>query len=541
MDYKLFQDTDIDSSRENSPDGSIFVSSTKPNDNDLIKIYNYFNYKGYYNIVSIQVINLLTTLFLYFLFLFIVLCIDYQGLIDIKTNEENISNYVNFGNLLNTNFFYIVCMIFMGIYTTIRIHGIFIDILKYRKISEFYKNVLKINSKIISSTTWTKILEKLQILYGKEVTEYSVNARILRKENIMCDLFQTRLGEYLFSNIMEWNIYYCIIGSIIDENNKIKEKIFDQKEQIRKEIRMNMITIALLTFIFMPFLFLYMLFFCILKYGANFYNHPSKIVARQWSLKARWNFRYYNEQKHNLDERLDIGSIYAKEYCSQFNSKVFETFSKFIVFIASSFFMVLLLLSLINEHLLFNLNITHDKPVIWYMGILGSIIAIGKNINQERKQGANEESFNKLSNKIKYIPNDLLENSNPLKVRNKIVKLYEYQVFTLLKECLSVIVIPFTLIYLLRYVDSIIDFLSSNIEKDTHLGYIGKKSNFNNINDRSDIKTLISFNQHRIEYPEWGENIENFLVDSKIYGKIKNENLSIDEYNYTFESNISII
>ena len=85
-----------------------------------------------------------------------------------------------------------------------------------------------------------------------------------------------------------------------------------------------------------------------------------------------------------------------------------------------------------------------------------------------------------------------------------------------------------------------IDFLRDNIEKDNHIGYI-KKSNFNNINDQSDLKTLISFNQHRVDYPEWGENIENFLVDSNIYGKIKTDNLSIDEYKYIFESNISII
>ena len=54
---------------------------------------------------------------------------------------------------------------------------------------------------------------------------------------------------------------------------------------------------------------------CMSQISANFYNHPSKIVSRQWSLKARWNFRYYNELKHKMDERLDIASIYAKEYC----------------------------------------------------------------------------------------------------------------------------------------------------------------------------------------------------------------------------------
>ena len=75
--------------------------------------------------------------------------------------------------------------------------------------------------------------------------------------------------------------------------------------------------------------------------------------------------------------------------------------------------------------------------------------------------------------------------------------------------------VPFVLIYLLRYVDSVIDFLRDNIEKDNHIGYISKKSNFNNINDQSDLKTLISFNQHR-EIIQMGEKILNFR-DSNIW------------------------
>ena len=539
MDYLLFQDTDNDSSRENSPESSIFVSSNKPTDNDLIKIYNYFVYKGYYNIVSIQLINLITTVFLYFLFLFLVMCIDYQGLIDIKTTEENLSTYVNFNNLLNSNPFYITCMILMGLYIIIRIHGLIIDTLKYKNISQFYKKTLKIESKILPSISWSKIIEKLNVLYGKEYNSYTINARILRKENILCDIYRTKVSEYLFSNLMEWNIYYCLMGAIFDENNQVKRRFFDNKDSIKKDIRMNLIVISILTFLFMPFLILYMVFYCLLKYGANFYNHPSKIVARQWSIKTKWNFRYYNEPKHLMDTRLDIGSIYAKEYCSQFNSKVFETILKFIIFLASSFFMVLLLLSLINEHILFNLNITHDKPVIWYMGILGSIIALGKNISHERKHDSSNESLSKLVAKIKYFPFNIMDIES-LKVRNKIIKLYEYQIYTLLKECLSVIVVPFKLIYILNYVDSIVDFISNNLERDINLGYISKKSNFNNINDTSNLTTLISFQEHRNNFPEWGENIENFMVNSEIFDKLKENNLSIDENNLTFESHISI-
>ena len=56
----------------------------------------------------------------------------------------------------------------------------------------------------------------------------------LRKENIICDLFQTKLSDFLFSNLMEWNIYYCILGCLIDENNKVKEKFFNQREVIKR-------------------------------------------------------------------------------------------------------------------------------------------------------------------------------------------------------------------------------------------------------------------------------------------------------------------
>ena len=201
--------------------------------------------------------------------------------------------------------------------------------------------------------------------------------------------------------------------------------------------------------------------------------------------------------------------------------------------------MVLLFFSLINENLLFNLNISHEKPVIWYMGILGSIIALGKNINQERKPDVNNESFLKLTNKIKYIPTELIDNSNSLKARNKILKLYEYQLFTLIKECLSVILVPFYLIHLLNYVDSILEYIDKNLDEDNNLGYISKNSNFNSINDNSDLKTLISFKEHRYNFPEWGNNIENFLVNSQIYEQIKN-NQSVNENNFIFESHISI-
>ena len=55
-------------------------------------------------IVSIQLINLVTTLFLYFLFLVLVLCIDYNGLIDLRTSESYLYDFIHLENLVNSNF-----------------------------------------------------------------------------------------------------------------------------------------------------------------------------------------------------------------------------------------------------------------------------------------------------------------------------------------------------------------------------------------------------------------------------------------------------
>ena len=339
---------------------------------------------------------------------------------------------------------------------------------------------------------------------------------------------------------MEWNLSYCILNNIVDERNQVTHKILTNIDGVKKDIKKNMIIISCLTFIFMPFLMIYVFFYSLLKYGANFYNHPSKIVTRQWSLKAKWEYRYYNELKHNLDARLDKSSVYAKEYCNQFNSKVVETITKFLIFLASSFFIILLFFSLLNEHLLFNLNITYDKPIIWYMGILGSVIALGKNISSERKYSGQSESFVKLSCKIKYIPRQWEQIYDPIKIKNNIIKFYEYQIVTLLKECLMVITIPFVLLYLCNYINSIVEFINDNLENDAKIGYISKKSNFKNIRDDSDLKTIISFKEFRDTYPEWGENIEKFLVNSEIYNNLKND-INIQDEHLAIESAISLI
>ena len=46
----------------------------------------------------------------------------------------------------------------------------------------------------------------------------------------------------------------------------------------------------------------------IVKVWRKIFNNPERIFSRQWSIRAKWKHRYFNEMKHEVNERLDISS-----------------------------------------------------------------------------------------------------------------------------------------------------------------------------------------------------------------------------------------
>lgn len=534
MDYQLLLDN-----KEKSIFTNLNNKSLKPTNKDLVKIYNYFLHKGYYNIVSIQIINLITTIFLIFMLLVLTYCVDYHGLIELKSGESYLYNYVNLNNLARHDGFYIICLLIFFFYCVVRMSSILSDIKNYKKVKDYLNNI-NISDQRIGSIKWQKIIDILEREHGEDYNAFNINMRILKKDNIMIDLFNTKISKFLYMGLMEWNISYCIINILFDDNYNIKDDVFNNEDKVIHDIHRNLITISILTYIFMPFIMIYMMVFSLLKYGEKFYNNPERIFSRQWSIRAKWKHRYFNEMKHEVNERLDISSRYARDYCNQFNSKVIETISKFAIFIASAFFIIFLLFSLINEHLLLNLNITESRPILWYMGILGSIIALGKNINKERRRNEITENYDKLISSMKYLEtnnqNEINKDINQLK---KIKKNFEYQFFTLMKECLLIITLPFALIYICNYVEPIVKYIKNGLERDSNLGIINKKSNYKRINTNTDIKIIISFKEFKEKY-NWGQNIEDFILNSNINYK-NYESLTCGESDINMESNLSLI
>jgi autophagy-related protein 9 len=510
----------------------------KPSDKKLIQIYNYFYHKGFYNIVSLQIINLLTSFFMIFFLNFLFTCVEYRGLYNLK-EEDSISNYVDLSNFYKNNFIYIFTTIILLIYILIRCIGLINDIRDYKKIKKFYHKKLEIDDKLIDNITWNTVVKKIEDLYGNEYNIYNTNMKILRKDNIITYILSTNLNNFLYSRLIEWNIIYCIFDFLFDIDYKVKDEIYSNPKKLSKNIKKNLRIVAFITYLFMPLLAIYLLFYSIIKYGEKFYNNPTKIISKQWSLKAKWKLRFYNELKHELKERLNNSTQYARTYSSLNNYKIVDTFFEFIIFVLSSIFIMLLILSFYNEHLLLNLNISKNKPILWYLGILGSIIAIGKN-SVKKKKLDKENCIDNLVKNIRYLPRDFKKQYNISRNRKKISRIFEYQIYTLLKEYFSVLLIPFSLLYLINYVDNIIDVIKEHLEEDNVLGFVEGECNFRTVNNDSSDKKIISFSEFRKRYPDWGANIELYQIgeNSKIIERSMNMNMDIQN---TFDSNISII
>ena len=549
-------------------------------DKELQKIYKYYIYGGFRNIKLLEIMNFCSTLFMILFIQIIFRCIDYEGLSHVEnSNEEKkyLWDFIKLSGFIQISFFNICFLLIFGIYIFLRILGIYDAIKQYGEIKLFLEKKIGTTDTNMNKLSWKDFCHKLEEYL--KLNSYQIHSKILRKENFLIEIFDSQINKYVFSKLMEWNLIFCILNPLMenmqfrkvefqnsnetlekddsefveDENeytdNSNDSKIFfKNKGVIKKKCILNLIVLAYLTFLCMPFLIIYNFFFTFLKYGERYYHNPTKITLRNWSLASNWKIRYYNELSHFLDTRLDTGSRYAKQYLDCFQCQVRKYIFKFITLVCSSIFISLMILSIYNENILLHLHISQDKHVLWYLGILASLIAICRNLGKTKNKNKEDieivyqklETIFPLINQKRYHLTSNPENLS--KKRKKIISsLYVYQLISLLQECFSVIVIPFCLIYLANYVENIIDKVEKKLHYDSQIGFINQPSNFRNIDSNSSLKSIYSFREFRNHNPDWGANIEIYRIGniSFLKNNVEMEERVINYDNEVFQNTVN--
>lgn len=480
------------------------------------KLYYYYCQKGYYNIISTQIVNLLISNFMILFIMFLVNCVNIVGILKLDDHEQ-LGSYIHWNQFFNMNYFMWSLFIVFLIFTCVRLLNLIDDIFSYHNIRLYYKTTLKIRDSDLEYLEWNDIIETINYNTSTTLNIFYINSIINSKENYLISLFDNKIIDVFHINsLIGWNIIYCILYSIFDSNYKVDPDIFSDRIKFIKRISDRMKAISIINFIFMPFILLFILFYYIFNYGEKFYNDPNLVVSRVFTNKTKWKFRNYNELNHEFDKRIECANKHAKKYAGLFSSKLLETFTRLIVFIASSFFIVLLVLSIINDSILVNLYIANNKTVLWFLGILAPIIALGKNIVSKNIQDQPKDVMQNISEHVS-IDSEYIEKANFTHIKNKFFAMYEYKIYTLLKDIFYTIISPFELWTLSYEAHNIMDFIIQNTETHDELLFICKQANFDNLADliseyneydKNNIpekykKKLEALKYFKKNYPEW--------------------------------------
>ena len=466
------------------------------NRNFIKQIYFYYKNKGFKNILLTQIINILISIFLFVLILFLFNCIDYKELFGIS-DYNKLNKFIDWENLFKFNAFFLCLFISFILFIITKIINLIELSINYSKIKTYFNTNLKITDEKLDYINWSDVINKLEIYNNEKVDIYKINSIILFYENYLNAIFDNKIIKlYHLSNLMEWNINYCILFKMFGETEDGDDK--------KKTIYLRLRVVAIINFIFMPFILVFMLFYNIFNYGEEFYNKPTLLTTRMITRKAQWKYRYYNELPHDFEERMNKIDNNAKKYISQFKNDYIISISKLIVFICSSFFILLILLTLINDKILIYVTMLNNKSILWVISILASIIAIFKKSHTHFKE---PKIYMEEISKIIYIKKDFVEKSNSNEIKQLFIKDYQYKIIIIIKDIIYTILTPFRLWLLANNIDNIINFINSNISDNEFNSC--KISEFDeeliaSLNDNLNIsKKSKSLEYFNTLYPEW--------------------------------------
>ena len=468
----------------------------------LTKIYLYYINDGYYNIISSQIVNIFIGLFIIIYTNFLFNCVEWIKLLSLNSKTD-MNEIIKMKHFFNLNYFsWILLVIYLHIFTC-KIYNLVTNIKEFQIIKTFYNLDLLIDDSELSTMKWQEVISKFKNVYQDDnINIYYINNKISIKDNYFITLIDKNCLKLDYLNeLMEWNIQYCFINSLFKEDFKLKNDFILLTDDFIKTVEKKIKYIAILNFIFMPFILVYLIFYDLFKYGERFYNKPQLIFLRHWTKFAKWKFRNYNELYHESHDKFVTSYKYCNEYSAQFPNRILGTFSKLIVFILSAFFVVLVLISIINENILLNLYIVETKTTIWFIGVFASFIAIFNSFIKEKIIFYPKEKLKNIRNVINNIPQQWTEEDN-YKVKSKMFTLYQLQIITLVNDIITTLKIPFKLYKLSINTKNILEYLQHITINHPTYGHINKFSLFT-YNHCKDKKTLLSIETFKTNNSGW--------------------------------------
>ncbi|AMD20487.1 HDL257Wp [Eremothecium sinecaudum] len=469
----------------------------------LQDVYEYFLGNGFLCIMIEKVLNLLTLLFIVFISTYMSHCIDYGKIpTSHKFSEVKIDRCYSTQVTGATK---LLLWIFGG-FVILKVVQLYFDIKRLRDIRNFYLYLLNISDKELETISWQSIIQQIMLLKDQNavtanvvevkaknrIDAHVVANRIMRKENYLISLYNKDILELslnfpmyrtnILTKTLEWNIHLCIMGFAFNEAGFLKQSFLNvkQREHLSEELKKRFILSGFLNIILSPFLVGYFILLYFFRYFNEYRTSPGSLGTRQYTPIAEWRFREYNELYHVFKKRIGLSHEVANRYINQFPNTTGDYLFKFVKFVSGSFVAILGVMTVLDPENFLNFELTHDKSVLFYMTVFGSLWAAANGaLSSPYNVFDPEESLKELISYTHYAPKEWEGKYHTDTVKKEFCELYNLRIILLMRELASLIMTPFILWFSLpKSADAIVDFFREVTVYSDGLGYVCKYAMF---------------------------------------------------------------
>lgn len=452
-------------------------------DGFLARVYAYYQGKGFACTVLSSFFNLLIFLWI---ITFIALLLEF---FDVWTLS------FQFEPRIPTNpLFYLFVLIFFAFWLW-QVAMVVISLPKLLEMRSFFSKQLDITEDMLQVVEWSSVVDRLVAMQGlcivkDSLTPLDITHRIMRKENFLIAMvnknvlalyFPCCYNRLLITKTLEWAISLALFNFLFknyDLAHNFSEAKHDRvmKEKLVYDLQKRFVLIGIVSLMLSPALFLFLIVYFGLRYGEEIRSKPSMLSTRQWSRMARWRMREFNELPHYFQARLNRAYDPAHAYVSQFRSNVAVIVARFVSFIAGSIFVVLLLLSFLQDDIL-DENVFLGRSGLWYIGVCGTILAVSRAMIPKETEVFNPEAcFDQVYEHTHYRPKHWRNRCRAKKVQKEFSSMFEYRIAGFFEEMLSIFYAPFILMFSMpQCAEDVILFVADNT---VHIDGVGDVCSF---------------------------------------------------------------
>lgn len=535
--YRIFVDDSITeplTEPHTIPNNKLFIDVHDAHvDKLFINIYEYYIGGGLWTILLKNIINLCIVAYISMFSTFLLGCIDYTILFttyDIK-------------QAIHINAFAYVLIVMFSLYWLWYLIHFLSQIKSLIKTRDIYTQLLLIDEVDIETNktvTWNDVVGKIKNLTNLD--SYLIANIILREDNYLIGLFNQELlkltssllTKQVLTTSMKWNIHTTIFNYFFDDCNRLKIRFLNKNNRTlyAQQLRKRFLISGILNLVLAPFALIFLIMNFIFKYGEEFYKNPGSSVVRDYTPLSKILMREYNEYPHIFEKRLKHSITKANIYVGQFPIEKQIIIASFISFISGSIAFILVILTVIDDDILLQLELTPGRSVLFYLGVFSTIFTIARSFISDGAVGDPSLLMNEIAADTHYLPDHWKENLHSRTVYTEFANMYNYRIIIFLLELFSVISTPYILCFTLAncsqdIVDFFCDYSINNIDHNNltgiNIGYICSFAGYglpntvvdieNNNNSHHSVKNRKmqqSFLYFKTDNPEFSDDVTRY-------------------------------